>query len=235
MMFLMTGLLISLEPLLLIGFLLLVFIIVAVSQIPFSLVLRNLRPFVLLFFITVLIHIIWTAGEVIYRVPIFGLEISREGIRLGLIYSFRLALLILIAAIMTLATSPIELTDALERLISPLKRLKVPTHEIVMMLTLSLRFIPTLMEEAQRIKNAQVSRGAIYSGSILNRLKGVIPLILPLFVSAFRRADELAWAMDSRCYIGGKDRTSYKELRFRTVDYLVLTFSVVLVVASFLI
>ena len=235
MMFLMTGLLISLEPYLLIGFLLLIVTIVSVSKIPFSLIFRNLRPFVLLFMITVLIHVIWTTGEVIFRIPIFGLGVTREGIYMGLAYSFRLALLILFAAIMTLSTSPIELTDALEKLISPLKRLRVPTHEIVMMLTLSLRFIPTLMEEAQRIKNAQISRGAAFSGSWKNRLKSLIPLILPLFISAFRRADELSWAMDSRCYVGGKGRTSYKELKFKSIDYLVLTFSMLLIVVVLLI
>jgi energy-coupling factor transport system permease protein len=136
----------------------------------------------------------------------------------------RLVLLIILAALLTLTTSPIELTDALEKMFGPLKKLKVPTHEIVMMLTLSLRFIPTLLEEAQRLKNAQVSRGASFDGHLIQRIKSIVPLILPLFISAFRRADDLALAMDSRCYTGGEGRSSFRRLKFATADYAVLFF-----------
>jgi energy-coupling factor transport system permease protein len=154
---------------------------------------------------------------------------------LGLIYSVRLVLLIILAALLTLTTSPIELTDALEKMLGPLKRFKVPTHEIVMMLTLSLRFIPTLLEEALRLKNAQMSRGATFDGNLVQRIKSVVPLILPLFISAFRRADDLALAMDSRCYTGGDGRSSFRKLKFKTADYFVLIFmSAVLVLLFFI-
>jgi len=134
-----------------------------------------------------------------------------------------------------LTTSPIELTDALERMFGPLKKFKVPTHEIVMMLTLSLRFIPTLLEEAQRLKNAQVSRGASFDGNLVQRARSIVPLILPLFISAFRRADDLALAMDSRCYTGGEGRTSFRKLAFKRADYFALLFVLLSLVFTFVI
>lgn len=218
----MTALLVSFKPIVLIGFAVLLIIIIAGSRLPIALVLKNIRPFIWLFLLTVLVHLFLTQGHVIYTVPIFKFEITREGLSLGLIYSVRLILLIIVAALLTLTTSPIELTDALEKMFGPLKRFRVPTHEIVMMLTLSLRFIPTLLEEALRLKNAQMSRGATFDGSLIQRLKSIIPLILPLFISAFRRADDLALAMDSRCYTGGEGRTSFRKLEFKTADYIVL-------------
>ncbi len=234
-MVLMTSLLVSYRPILLFGFILLTIFIVILSRFPVSLVFRNLRPFIWLFAITLTVHIFWTPGRILWHIPLIGIDVTSEGLRMGLVYSIRLALLIVYAAILTLSTSPIELTDSLERLLSPLKRLRVPTHEIIMMLTLSLRFIPTLLEEAQRIKNAQLSRGATFEGNVIRRIRSIIPLILPLFVSAFRRADELALAMDSRCYMGGEGRTSYKVLQFKAADYLVLTIVTAALVASIVI
>ncbi|MBN1478850.1 energy-coupling factor transporter transmembrane protein EcfT [candidate division KSB1 bacterium] len=218
----MTALLISFEPIVLIGFSILTLVIIASSQLPLALVLRNVRPFIWLFFLTIFVHVFLTPGRLLYTMPLMSLKITYEGLTLGLIYSVRLVLLILLAALLTLTTSPIELTDALERMLSPLKRFKVPTHEVVMMLTLSLRFIPTLLEEAQRLKNAQVSRGASFEGNVVQRIRSIVPLILPLFISAFRRADDLALAMDSRCYTGGEGRTSFRKLVFKSADYLVL-------------
>jgi len=232
---LMTGLLMSNKPLMISIFLLFLLFIIVLSKIPANLIFKNLRPFIWLFVLTMIIHLFWTSGEIITKIPLLGLGITYEGISLGFKYSFRLALLIILAAILTLSTSPIELTDALEKILKPLKRLRVPTHEIVMMLTLSLRFIPTLIEEAQKIKNAQISRGATFEGNIINRIKSTIPLILPLFISAFRRADDLALAMDSRCYDGGDGRTSFKELKYRLRDYSVIFVCLLLMVVSIIV
>ncbi len=218
----MTSLLVSFHAALLLVFAVLSLVLVFISRLPFLMVFRNLRPFFWLFLLTLVIHMFWTPGQRWFSVPWTGWTVTLEGVRMGLIYSLRLALLIVYAAMLTLTTSPIELTDALEKLLNPLKKFKVPAHEIVMMLTLSLRFIPTLMEEAERIKKAQLSRGATFEGNLIQRLRNVIPLVLPLFVSAFRRADELALAMDSRCYAGGEGRTSYTRLSFTPTDYVVL-------------
>lgn len=231
-MFFMSSLLISFEPIILALFVILSIGTVLLSKLPASVVFRNLRPFIWLFGLTVFIHMFWTKGEVIARVPLIQAQITREGLSMGLVYSLRLALLIVFAAILTLSTLPIELTDALERLIKPLKYFKIPTHEIVLMLTLSLRFIPTLMEEANRLKNAQISRGASFEGSLVQRIKNIVPLILPLFISAFRRADELALAMDARCYAGGEGRTSFKKLVFQRKDYSTLLFSILILILS---
>lgn len=228
----MTGLLISFKASVLLMFIVVTALMAASSRVPLGLLLKNLRPFIWLFLFTLLVHLLWTEGRVIAHLPLIRATITAEGAFLGLIYSLRLALLIVIAALLTLTTSPVELTDALERLLKPLKRLRAPVHEIVMMLTLSLRFIPTLLEEAQRIKNAQMSRGMSFEGSLIRRMKNIVPLILPLFFSAFRRADELAMAMDSRCYTGGEGRTSFRRLSFKTADYLVLLLSLALFVPA---
>jgi energy-coupling factor transport system permease protein len=220
----MTALLVSFQPIVLGGFAVLLIFIIASSRLPVALVLKNIRPFIWLFLLTVLVHLLGTEGHVLYTTPVLDLDITLEGLTLGLVYAVRLVLLIILAALLTLTTSPIELTDALEKMLGPLKRFKVPTHEIVMMLTLSLRFIPTLLEEALRLKNAQMSRGATFDGNLMQRIKSVVPLILPLFISAFRRADDLALAMDSRCYTGGDGRSSFRKLQFKMADYLVLAF-----------
>jgi energy-coupling factor transport system permease protein len=229
---LMTAFLLSYKPLLLLSYVVLSAFIIVLSKLPLSLVFRNLRPFVWIFLLTLVVHLFWTPGRVFWSLPVLGIDLTVEGLFMGLVFSLRLVLLIIIAAVLTLTTSPIELTDALEKLFSPLSKLKVPIHEIVMMLTLSLRFIPTLLEEAQRLKNAQISRGASFEGNIVKKMKNVIPLILPLFISAFRRADDLALAMDSRCYAGGKNRTTFKQLSFGVHDYLTMTFCVSLLCAT---
>lgn len=230
--FFMTSLLVSLNIAVLTCFLILSFLIVVFSGLSFKLVFRNLRPFWWLFVLTLVIHMFWTKGEPWIQIPVLNAAVSLQGLELGLIYSLRLGLLILFAAILTLTTSPIELTDALDALLSPFKRLKLPVHEIVLMLTLSLRFIPTLLQEAQRIRNAQLSRGASFEGSLKNKIYSVVPVILPLFVSAFRRADELALAMDARCYAGGEGRTCYQRLVYKSQDYVIFLFSVAILIVS---
>ena len=226
MMIIMTGVLATIELFCLLGYLLLFFVVLWISNLPFRTLIRNLRPFLWLFALTIAIHLFWTSDPQNYRLPGLGLTISWSAAVMGLIYSLRLALLILFAAVLTLTTSPIEMMDALEKLMTPLQRLRLPVHEIVMMLTLSLRFIPTLIEEAQRLENAQRSRGASFEGNPLRRLRNIVPLIIPLFVSAFRRADDLALAMDARCYSGGEGRTCYRQLKFRRSDILVFSFSI---------
>ncbi len=218
----MSGLLLSYNYFILIGMALIFSLAVRSASIPLPVLMRNLRPFLWLFAITWIIHLFWTSGRVLWQIPGTSVSITREGALLGGLYVARLALLIVYAALLTLTTSPIELTDALERISRPLKRWGIPTHELSLMLTLSLRFIPTLLEEAQRIRNAQLSRGAQLTGSLRRRIQGLLPLMVPLFVSAFRRADELALAMDARCYAGGEGRSVYTRLRLGKADYMVM-------------
>ncbi|MDW7679048.1 MAG: energy-coupling factor transporter transmembrane component T [bacterium] len=206
---------------LLISFALLLAVII-ISKLPPLLVLRNLKPFIWLFLITLIFHILlFSGGTILATVPLLKIHIYREGLLNGLLYSVRLAEFVLLAAVLTLTTSPMEITDALDRFLSPFKKIGLPTHEFVLMITLALRFIPTLISEADRLRKAQLSRGAVFEGNLLQRLKSVIPLIVPLFISVFKRADELAIAMDSRCYVGGKNRTSFKMLTFGYADYVV--------------
>jgi energy-coupling factor transport system permease protein len=147
------------------------------------------------------------------------LKITREGVETGVYMLLRLIYLVIGTSLLTLTTSPLMLTDGIEKLLSPLKVIKVPAHEIAMMMTIAIRFIPTLAEEADKIMKAQTARGADFeSGNILQRAKAMIPLLVPLFVSAFRRADELAIAMDSRCYRGGKNRTRMKQMKLTKYD-----------------
>jgi len=223
----MSGLLLSEKWFIIVALAVIFFSAAALARLPIDLLLRNLKPFILLFVLTVLINLFWTPGRMMGRVPLLGLRMTVEGLHIGIIYGMRLMLLIVVTALLTLTTSPIDLTDAMEKLASPLKRLRMPVHETALMLTLAMRFIPTLIDEAGRIRNAQLSRGADFSGSLVRRIRGLIPLILPLFVSAFRRADELALAMDARCYTGGEGRSTYSRLRFRPADYFLIAASAV--------
>jgi energy-coupling factor transport system permease protein len=191
---------------------------VALSGLPAGLVLRNLRPFVWLFLFTLLLHALLTPGRPLWRVPWTDTVLTVEGARLGAFFSLRLAVVVLIAALLTLTTSPTELTDGLERLLGPLRRFGFPAHELAMMITIALRFIPVLVEEAERLHKAQLARGADFSGGPLRRARSLIPLLVPLFVSAFARADRLALAMESRCYRGGVERTSFRQLAFGWSD-----------------
>ncbi len=195
------------------------------SEIPLSRILKNLKPFFWLFLITFCIHLFTTKGHEINRISFLGFGLSEEGLLNGLSYSLRLGLLIVFAAFLTMTTPPIEITDSLEKLFSPLKRFKVPVHEFVLMMTLSLRFLPLLILEAERIKNAQLSRGVSLEGNLLQRVKNIVPMILPLFISAIRRAEDLAVAMEARHYVGGEGRTSFRKLRFRKGDFGMLAFS----------
>jgi energy-coupling factor transport system permease protein len=190
----------------------------ASSRVPLRIFARNLKWFLLLFVITFGIHFL----EIHFDAGWPYLGFSETGLFTGLVYTSRLALLIIFAALLTLTTVPIELTDGVEKLLGPLRRFKVPVHEFALMMTLALRFIPILIQEAERVKNAQLSRGATLQGSLASRVRSIIPMAMPLFLSAIRRADELAIAMAARHYTGGEGRTSYQRFAFERADYYVL-------------
>lgn len=189
-----------------------------VSKIPVKLMLKGLKPIIPIVIITSLINAFYIDGHVIFR--FYFMKMTYEGVRLALFVAVRLVFLIVGTSMMTYTTSPIALSDGIEELLSPLKRLKLPVHELSMMMSIALRFIPTLIEETDKIISAQKARGADFeSGNIMQRIRALLPILVPLFVSAFRRAEELALAMDCRCYHGGEGRTRMRRLKLLTADY----------------
>ena len=188
------------------------------SRVPPAILLKSLRPFFWLFLFTFLLHAALTPGHVLWHWRFFEVSLTEEGIRRGLLYSARLAIAISLATLLTLTTAPMELTDALERLLRPLRRLGFPSHEFAVMVTIAIRFIPVLLDEASRLQRAQIARGADFGGGPVRRARMLVPLVVPLFISAFDRADRLALAMESRAYRGGAGRTSFRELEFRRGD-----------------
>ena len=204
--------------------------IIALARIPLGFVLRGLRPIVFLLLLTVVLNVFFSGvegGTVVFRIWRFAA--TREGIIRALFIAYRLILLVGVTSLLTFTTSPVELTDGIERLLRPLRRFGVPAHELAMMMTIALRFIPTLLEETEKIMKAQMARGAVFDrGGALRRARALVPVLVPLFVSAFRRADELALAMEARCYRGGDKRTRMKELRFTPRDAAALVVTVVI-------
>jgi len=193
-------------------------IIITLAGIPLIMIIRSLKPLWIIIILTLLIHIFTTPGSIIYALG--PLAVTEEGLRQGLLMSLRLVFLIIISSLLTFTTSPVALTDGIERLLKPFKKIGLPAHELAMMMTIALRFIPTLLEETDRIMKAQMARGADFtSGNILRRARNLIPLLVPLFISAFRRADELATAMEARCYRGGDHRTRMKQLKISRRDW----------------
>ncbi len=187
------------------------------SKIPVKFVLKGLKPIMLFVVITALFNLFLTGGRVIWRWHF--LTVTEEGVRLAVFMVLRLFFLVFGTSLLTLTTSPIALTDGLEYLLTPLKKIGVPAHELAMMMTIALRFVPTLLEETDKIIKAQTARGADFeSGNIMRRAKAMIPILIPLFISAFRRADDLAVAMECRCYRGGEGRTRLHELKMSRVD-----------------
>ena len=204
-------------------FMLIVLIIcLTISRIKPGAVLRGLRPIFIIICITVILNIFFIRGEtVIYQYR--AIVITQEGVFTAIFMAFRLMMLIICTFLLTYTTSPITLTDGLERMLAPLKKIKLPVHEFAMMMSIALRMIPTLIEETDKIMSAQKSRGADFeTGGLIKRAKAILPLIIPLFISAFRRADELATAMESRCYRFGEGRTKMKVLRFESRDFAAL-------------
>jgi energy-coupling factor transport system permease protein len=193
------------------------------SRLPLRYIIRGLRPVLFLVVFTILLHFFLTKGGEVW-VRLGPLTIESAGVRLGLFMSLRLLFLVVTTSLLTLTTSPIALTDGIEYLLKPFKRVGLPAHEIAMMMTIALRFIPTLMEESQKIMKAQMARGADFeSGGLIKRARSMAPLLVPLFISAFRRADDLAVAMEARCYRGGEKRTRMKEMVVTVLDYYALT------------
>lgn len=220
---LMTFVLFVHTPLVLFVYFCLSILLFAFARISPVLALNNLRPFILLFLFTILLHAFFTEGRPLWNLPVLHGNVTREGLVRGVFYTLRISILVLIASLLTLTTQPMALTDAVEHLLKPFRRIGVPAHEIAMMLSISLRFIPTLLDEAERIKKAQVSRGAEISGSLRQKLRSLVPLLIPLFLSTFRRANDLALAMDARCYRGGAGRTNYIRLAFSFRDLIAFT------------
>ena len=216
------------------------FLIVCVrlSTIKFKMLLKGLKPLLIIIIFTVFLNLFLTNGEhVIFQV--WRLRLTWEGVRTAAFMFLRLALLIMGTFLLTYTTSPISLTDGLERLLNPLKKIKVPVHELAMMMSIALRFIPTLIEETDKIMSAQKARGADFeTGSLFSRAKALLPFMIPLFISAFRRANELAIAMESRCYHGGEGRTRMNVLVMKRRDWSALAvglgvLAVVIVLACF--
>lgn len=199
-------------------------VVIVLSKVPVKFMMKGLKPLFFIFILTVAFNLFLVPGKVV--VQIWILKITEEGIRQAIKIGIRLIYLVMGSSVMTLTTTPNQLTDGLEKLMRPLNKIKVPVHEIAMMMSIALRFIPILMEETDKIMKAQIARGADFeSGNLIKKAKNLIPLLVPLFISAFRRADDLAMAMEARCYHGGDHRTSMKPLKYQKRDimaYLIL-------------
>lgn len=212
--------------------------VIKVSKVPFKFMVKGLKAIMVLMLITALFNLFLTPGETV--VSFWVLKITKEGATNAVLMAIRLTYLILGTSIMTLTTTPNQLTDGLEKALMPFSKIGVPVHAIAMMMSIALRFIPILIEETDKIMKAQMARGADFeSGNLMKKVKSMIPLLVPLFVSAFRRADDLAMAMEARCYNGGDGRTKMKPLRYNGRDrmaYLVLLvyFGLILLCRMFL-
>ena len=192
-------------------------IVIKLSKVPFSFMVKGLKPVMMILLLTVVCNMLFTPGTPV--VSFWKITITYEGLKMAFFMTIRFVLLIVGSTIMTLTTTPNQLTDGLESLLAPLNKLKVPVHEIAMMMAIALRFIPILMEETDKIMKAQIARGANFeSGNLIKKVKAMLPLLIPLFVSAFRRANDLALAMESRCYRGGAGRTKMKPLIYKITD-----------------
>ncbi|MFC0525744.1 energy-coupling factor transporter transmembrane component T family protein [Pontibacillus salicampi] len=206
---------------------------VVITRIPLGFISKGLKPVWFIIIFTFLLHVFMTKeGEVMFE--LFSYPIYSGALVQGVSISLRFFLLILVTSMLTLTTTPISITDAVEDLLGPLKKVRFPVHELALMMSISLRFIPTLMQETEKISKAQASRGVDFrSGPIKERVKAVVPLLVPLFVSAFKRAEELAMAMEARGYQGGEGRTKLRELKLETKDFLALGLFILLVIGLF--
>ena len=208
--------------------------VIFLSKVPFSYIVRGLKPIIMILCFTFALNMFMIDGTVLVRLGF--LKITEEGLRMAVFMAVRLILLLLGSSMLTLCTRPLSLTDGIERLLAPLKKIGVPAHEIAMMMTIALRFIPTLLEETDKIMKAQQARGADFeSGNLIQRAKSLVPILVPLFVSAFRIAQDLAMAMEARCYRGGDQRTRLHEMKLKKRDYaaiLMLTAFLALIIAE---
>ena len=198
--------------------------LILLSKVPLRFIYKGLKPIFLLVIITFFLHLLINKeGELLYQFGPFS--IFESGLRQGAFISIRILVIVMITSLLTLTTTPMGLTDGLENLLSPLKRFGVPAHELALMMSISLRFIPTLLQETEKILKAQMARGVDFSsGPVVERVKAVIPLLIPLFISAFKRAEDLALAMESRGYRGGEGRTKYRILQWGNIDSVILVF-----------
>ena len=212
----------------------LVFLIICIrlSKVPIKFIVKGLRPIIILLIFTMILNLFVTTGGKVL-VSFWVLKITEEGLRTAVYMAIRLVFLIMGSSLMTFTTTPNALTDGIESLLHPLNKIRIPVHEIAMMMSIALRFIPILLEETDKIMKAQIARGAdLESGNILQRAKSMIPILVPLFVSAFRRANDLAMAMEARCYHGGEGRTKMKPLVYRKRDYLAYLCVVIYITAA---
>lgn len=194
-------------------------LVIRLSKVPFKFMVKGMKTIVMLMLITVVFNLFLTPGTPLFT--IWKLTITQEGLKMAISMAIRLTLLIIGSSVMTLTTTPNNLTDGMEKMMGPLKIFKVPVHEVAMMMSIALRFIPILLEETDKIMKAQIARGADFeSGNIFKRAKAMVPLLVPLFISAFRRANDLAMAMEARCYRGGEGRTKMKPLVYHKRDYI---------------
>ena len=206
---------------------------IAISRVPLKAIFNGMKPLVMILIFTGILNIFFTVGEkVVFKLWI--ITVYWEGIIRAVFMMLRILMLITGTFLLTYTTSPIALTDGLESLLGPLKKIHLPVHELSMMMCIALRFIPTLIEETDKIMSAQKARGADFeSGNLIARVKALIPILVPLFISAFRRADELATAMECRCYQGGEGRTKMKLLRYKLLDFRTFGIGILLLVAVF--
>ena len=203
-------------------------ICIILSKIPPKAIIRGMKPLVLVLVFTGILNLLFTGGERVL-VSFWRITITLEGVVRAFFMVIRILMLISGTFLLTYTTSPISLTDGLESLLKPLKKLRLPVHELAMMMCIALRFIPTLIEETDKIISAQKARGADFeTGGLIQRAKALVPILVPLFISAFRRADELATAMECRCYQGGEGRTKMKLLRFKRYDFISIGYMIVL-------
>ena len=194
-------------------------VVIKLSKVPFKFMIKGMKSIIFLLMLTVVFNLFLTPGEVVFSV--WKISVTKEGIRIAVFMAIRLTMLIIGSSIMTLTTTPNNLTDGMEKSLGFLKVIKLPVHEVAMMMSIALRFIPILLEETDKIMKAQIARGADFeSGNIIQRAKAMIPILVPLFVSAFRRANDLAMAMEARCYHGGEGRTKMKPLKYHYQDRL---------------
>lgn len=211
---------------------------IILSKVPFSFMIKGLKAIIMLLMLTVVINMFMTPGDPL--VTVWKLTITKQGFRTAVFMAFRLVYLIIGSSVMTLTTTPNDLTDALEKLMRPLKVFKAPVHEIAMMMSIALSFIPILIDETDKIMKAQMARGADFENkNIIKRIKSYIPILVPLFISAFRRAGDLAMAMEARCYRGGDGRTKMKPLKYGKIDYvayamLAIYIGILIVVSRFI-
>lgn len=193
--------------------------VIKASKVPFKFIVKGMKAIAFLLIITTVFNLFLTPGEPL--LSIWKIHITKEGLRLAVFMAIRLSFLIIGSSIMTLTTTPNNLTDGLEKLMQPLRVIKVPVHEVSMMMSIALRFIPILLEETDKIMKAQIARGADFeSGNLIKKAKALVPLLVPLFISAFRRANDLAMAMEARCYRGGEFRTKMKPLKYQKRDFM---------------